>query len=475
MHRRTRIVATLGPATDRPGVLEGLLQGGLDVARVNFSHGTAAEHAMRIGRLRELAARLSRPVAVLADLPGPKLRVVMDEPLALNAGQEVTVARTVEADADIRITEPEALQHLKAGQRVLFDDGRLQLRVAGLQSTTANLHVDIGGTLLPGKGMNLPDTKLTLPAVTERDRAALAVAAAAEVDWLALSFVREASAAQELRQAARAHGLRLPVLAKMERPEGVGNAVDIVEAFDGVMVARGDLGVELPVEAVPPIQKRLINLARERGKPVITATDMLDSMRQNPRPTRAEASDVANAVYDGSDAVMLSGETSVGQYPLEALRTMAAIIREAEAQMGVDTGADIPLLERTLMDRVTAATCALARDLQADAIIAPAYSGRTVRLLARHRPRAAIIVPVIHEPVYRQLALVWGLRPILYTPGAHRGLDRLDEAVRVAHAAGAVQEGNCVVVIAGHVNEGADRYPTMRIVRVGPDGRSSEP
>lgn len=475
MYRRTRIVATLGPATDRPGVLEGLLQGGLDVARVNFSHGTAAEQRGHIARVRELAATLSRPVAVLADLPGPKLRVVLDGPLSLIAGQEVTVALTAAAAAAIHITEPEALRNLAPGQRVLFDDGRMQLRARDVQNDVAKLLVEVGGTLLPGKGMNLPETTLALPAVTERDRAALAVAAAAGVDWLALSFVREASAAQELRQAARAHGLRVPVLAKIERPEAVRNAAEIIEAFDGIMVARGDLGVELPVEAVPPIQKRLIKMARERGKPVITATDMLDSMRHNPRPTRAEAGDVANAVYDGSDAVMLSGETSVGQYPLEALQTMAAIIREAEAQTDVDTGADIPLPERTLMDQVTAMTCALACDIQADAIIAPAYSGRTVRLLARHRPRMPIVVPVIHETVHRQLALVWGLCPILYVPGMHGGLDRLDEAVRIAHAAGAVQEGSRIVAIAGHVTEGAERYPTVRVVRVGPGGRPNEP
>lgn len=475
MDCRTRIVATLGPATDRPGVLEALLDGGLDVARINFSHGSPAEHRARIARVRDLARGLTHPVAVLADLPGPKLRVVIDKQLTLDSGQQISVALHGNAAADVHITEPEALRNIEPGQRVLLDDGRMQLRVQDVRKDSVALQVEVGGTLLPNKGMNLPETPLNLPAVTARDREALTVAAAAGVDWLALSFVRSAAAAQELQQAARAHGMRLPILAKIERPEAVEHAADIVEAFDGIMVARGDLGVELPIEAVPPIQKKLIRLAREAGKPVITATDMLDSMRHNSRPTRAEASDVANAVYDGTDAVMLSGETSVGQFPVEAFRTMTAIIREAEAQHGVDTGSHFHLPHRTLMDQVTSLTCTLAREMPADAIIAPAYSGRTVRLLARHHPKAPIIVPVIHEPIYRQLAMIWGLQPILYSPGAHAGHDRLEEVVRVAFDAGAIRAGNRVVILAGHVIEGAERYPTVRVVRVGSDGKSCEP
>ena len=319
MERRTRIVATLGPATDPPGVLEALVEAGLDVARINYSHGSAAEHAERIARVRRLSPGAGRPIAVLADLPGPKLRVLLPAPLSIERGQDVAVGRTAGEPADAHVTVPEVLADLRAGQRVLLDDGRLQLRAVRTDAAHVVLRVEVGGMLLPNKGINLPDTRLAVPALTPLDHEALAAAAAAGVDWLALSFVRAPEAARELRDAARAHGLEAPVLAKIERPEAGERAGEIIDAFDGIMVARGDLGVELPLEQVLHVQKRLIARARAAGKPVVTATDMLDSMRTNARPTRAEASDVANAVYDGTDALMLSGETAVGEHPAAAV------------------------------------------------------------------------------------------------------------------------------------------------------------
>ena len=295
MLRRTRIVATLGPATDPPDTLRAILEAGVDVARVNFSHGSANEHLDRIVRLREAAALLRKNVAILADLPGPKLRVLLPKGRVLVTGQEVRFATANEPDGSdhLTITEPEMLRDAGPGHRILLDDGRLQMEVVRSVGSRLIARVTVGGTLLPNKGVNLPDTPLTIPALTQRDRDALAIAARAGVDWLALSFVRDAAAADDLRQAAADVGIDAPVLAKMERPEAVEHAAGIIAAFDGIMVARGDLGVEIPLERVPTVQKRLIAQARAAGKPVITATDMLDSMRQNPRPTRAEADRLA--------------------------------------------------------------------------------------------------------------------------------------------------------------------------------------
>jgi pyruvate kinase len=328
--------------------------------------------------------------------------------------------------------------------------------------------------LLPGKGINLPDTPLTIPTVTDRDRTALAVAAQAKVDWLALSFVRGPEAAQELQGVARVQGLRLPILAKIERPEGVAKAEAILDDFDGVMVARGDLGVEIALESVPHVQKQIIRLARAAGKPVITATDMLDSMRSNPRPTRAEASDVANAIYDGTDAVMLSGETSVGDYPVEAVEAMDRIARETEKHWFEMGPRELDVSHGPIEDEITHATCTLARELNADAIVVPTLSGHTARLVARHRPVAEIVTPAPDEAVVRQLALVWGLQPVplpRLTPGA----DRMQAAVQAAFERGALRQGQLVVVLAGHPVEGADRSPTIRVVRIGEGGRSVAP
>jgi pyruvate kinase len=473
--RRTRIVATLGPATDRPGLLDELLRLGLDVARINFSHGSAEEHVGRIRAFRAAAERSGRLAAVLADLPGPKLRVRLAAACELVSGAEVAF-RAAPGDAaagELAVTEPEYLREVRPGQRILLDDGRLQLRAVRSGADQLVAAVEVGGELAPNKGLNLPDTRLSVPAVTPRDWAALETAASAGVDWLALSFVRGPGAADELRAASRRCGLDgTPVLAKIERPEAVDRAADILAAFDGVMVARGDLGVEIELEKVPTVQKRLIALARSAGKPVVTATDMLDSMRLNPRPTRAEASDVANAIYDGTDALMLSGETAVGRYPVEAVACMDRIAREAESHTA-RTG-ELPLASGSTDDRLTLLTCELARETGADAIVTPTLSGRTARLAARHRPRARIVAPAPNAEVLRRMAVVWGTWPV---PMAHAaaGADRLAEAVRAAFAAGAVRAGQLVVVLAGHPVEGGARLPTIRLVRVGAGGASVEP
>lgn len=471
--RRSRIVATLGPATDPPGILAALIEAGVDVARINFSHGTADELADRIRRFRQAGEKAGRNVAVLADLPGPKLRVLLPEPRELSPGDALTLAADAGVPGDVAVTEPDVLTAVMPGHRILLDDGRLQLRVVAAMAGRVTTQVVVGGKLLPKKGVNLPDSPLTIPAVTPRDREALDVCARAGVDWLALSFVRGPEAADELRREADRRSIGAPVLAKIERPEAVAKIAEIVAAFDGIMVARGDLGVEIPLAAVPVAQKRLIAAARAAGKPVITATDMLDSMRVNPRPTRAEASDVANAVYDGTDALMLSGETAVGAHPLAAVQAMDSIAREAEADLASKSLA--PLGDQPTMDEDLAATaCNLADTVGADAIVVPTLSGRTARQVARYRPRAAIVAPVPAVAVRRRLALLWGVQPIPLAEHLAAGADRIDAAVRAAASHGAVATGQRVVVYAGHPVEGGPRLPTLRVVKAGVNGESVE-
>ncbi|MBA4062700.1 MAG: pyruvate kinase [Isosphaera sp.] len=480
MPRRTKIVATLGPATDTPDRMEAVLRAGVDVARVNFSHGSADDHLARVKRFRDAAARVGKPAAVLADLPGPKLRVLLSAPRDLAPGDTVTFSLSAEPGhaGDLTLTEPEVLADVRIRQRMLLDDGRLQLEATAIDAGRLTARVLVGGTLKPNKGLNLPDTPLTIPAVTPRDREALAVAARAGVDWVAASFVRGPEAAGEVRAACAAVGLAVPVLAKIERPEAVGRAAAIVAAFDAVMVARGDLGVELPLERVPTVQKMLIAEARAAGKPVVTATDMLDSMRENPRPTRAEASDVANAIFDGTDAVMLSGETAVGKYPVEAVGCMHRIAVETESHLR-DSGTRAAAggyagLDGGIDGALSLAACGLADEVGAAAIVTPTISGRTARLVARHRPWARVVAVAPADAVVRGLALVWGVAAVRLAPAA-AGADRVAAAVTDAFRAGAVAEGERVVVLAGHPIEGGPLFPTLRVVRVGPGGAPGEP
>lgn len=476
MPRRTKIVGTLGPATDPPAVLAAVIAAGLDVARVNFSHGAEAEHLGRVAALREAARQAGKAVAILADLPGPKLRVKLPGPRSLTAGDVLHVAASLSGD-DIGITEPEVLADVRPGQRMLLDDGKLQLTAGDFRDGRLAATVAVGGSLLPNKGLNLPDTPLSIAAVTERDHAALKVAAKAGCDWVALSFVRGPEAAAEVRAACQAVGLNVPVMAKVERPEAVRRMDEVVRAFDGIMVARGDLGVETAFEELPVVQKQLIAAARRAGRPVVTATEMLDSMRLNPRPTRAEASDVANAIFDGSDAVMLSGELAVGEYPVETVACMAHIAEKAEEHLetlGRGHGGSHDTPEDDVDDSLAVAACTLADTVGATAIVTPTLSGRTARLLARCRPWARVVAPAPTMAVVRRMAIIWGVRPVLMTP-LSPGESRLVSAVRDAFTAGALQAGERVVVLAGHPLEGGPRLPTLRVVRVGEGGTSLEP
>lgn len=468
MRRRTKIVATLGPASDDEQILSAMISAGMDVARLNISHGTAEEHRRRAANVRRVAERLGRVVAVMLDLPGPKCRALIDEPLDLVTGTTVRFRIGAQSTGLIAVTFPEMLHSVKPGERILLDDGRLLLSAEENDGETLTARVVTGGMLKPRKGINLPDSHLTISALTERDREALDLAKELDVDWIALSFVRSPTAADELRAELRLREMDLPILAKIERPEAVQQMAAIIDAFDGIMVARGDLGVEMPLEEVPRIQKMLITSARRRGKPVITATEMLESMKASPRPTRAEAADVANAILDGTDAVMLSVETAMGQYPVEAVRYMARIAETTDDRLGDRFAGETTVEHGMVIASMTHAACVLADTIGAQAIVAASRSGRTVRLLARHRPQQDLIATTPSQRTRRQLALVWGVIPLLL-PDLHEGDDRLLRAAEVCFQSGAIPREARVVMVAEHPIIGGPGTPTIRVAGLTPD------
>ena len=412
---RTRIVATLGPASRTEAMVGALIATGVDVFRLNFSHGTHTEHAETIGIIRRVAG--NRNVAILQDLGGPKLR--LSHPVRGKPGDVVALA--------LPLT-------VRAGEPVLLADGIMQLEV--LDATRAR--VVVGGDIPAGKGINLPSSHLDIGSLTPKDENDLRFGVEHGVDLIGVSFVRRAADLAPARATGR------PVIAKIETAQAVERMAEILDAADGIMVARGDLGVEIPIERVPVVQKALIKLANQAAKPVITATQMLRSMVDSPLPTRAEATDVANAVLDGSDAVMLSEETAVGHYPVEAVRMMERILAEAEPLIAsrIDAGG------HDVADRITHAACTMARDLDAAAIVVPTLSGFTARMVARHRPPMPVIALVAEERVRRQLALVWGVTvvPVPHFADAKTLLERSEAIVR---ATGVVPAGSTVVLAAG--------------------------
>jgi pyruvate kinase len=430
MGRRTKIVATIGPASHTEAVMERLVRAGMDVARINLSHGTLAEHTRVIKALRRVSDRLGKPVAVMVDLPGPKLRLGrLAEPLTLAAGQRVTLG----PKAELPVNFPELVEHFAPGEQVLVDDGAVGLRVVavapGRGGATATLEVENPGVVSSHKGVNLPDTVLPIPAMTAQDRRFVEFAVEHDVDYVALSFVRHAEDVRDLKEAIGAAGGDQLTIAKIEKKEALAEVADIIAAADAVMVARGDLGVEIPPAEVPIWQKRIIHAAIVAGRSVITATQMLQSMIDNPRPTRAEASDVANAIYDSSCAVMLSGETAVGQYPVEAVATMAEIATTVEADIErVGRAAQPWGLDRSgVSEAISFGACDVAFKVGAAAIVTATASGATARAVAKNRPPHPIVA-VSHRPrTVRQLALVWGVTPLLGEPVS--GLSHLSDQV----------------------------------------------
>ena len=470
--RRTKIVATLGPASESAKTVRELIQAGMDVARINFSHGTHEEQARRMQLVRQISAEENRTVAIIADLQGPKLRIgdIAAGQVTLHEGALITLtSRPVPGNEDeIHLAHPELIASLNTGDRVLLDDGVLELRVTGVNGGNVNCRVIAGGVLLPRKGISVPHAAVQLPAITEKDRRDLTFALQHNVDYIAMSFVRQASDVRQLRRLIGEHSKETPILAKIEKPEAVDNIETILEEADGVMIARGDLGVEMPPEEVPLQQKRIIQLARRVAKPVITATQMLESMIHTPRPTRAEASDVANAILDGTDAIMLSGETAIGSYPVKALQMMVRIASATEPALPYGehvAQADVtPAVSIT--DAITQATTEIAYDLDAKAIVPSTISGYTARMVSRHRPCTPILVVTPWTRVRRQMALVWGVQSILVDE-----YHDTDEMIAVAEKAvvdiGLAEPGDTVVITAGVPMSGTGKTNMLKIHVIG--------
>jgi pyruvate kinase len=417
--RRTKIVATIGPASRDPRVLTALLDAGVDTVRLNFSHGDHEEHRAVLETVRRVAAERGRPVAVLQDLSGPKIRtgrLAGGGPIDLVAGDPLTITtdESIEGRPGLISTTYDPLpRDVKPGDTILLDDGNLELRITGVRGELVDTVVVHGGPLKPNKGMNLPGVKLSTPALTEKDRRDLAFGVALHVDYVALSFVRQAADVEECQALVRSLGAAIPVIAKIEKREAVDDLARILEAADGVMVARGDLGVELSTEEVPILQKRIIEMANGAGLVVITATQMLESMMTNPRPTRAEASDVANAILDGTDAIMLSGETAAGRYPVESVSTMARIARYTEKQYAFRSPARVTGGSGSMVARSLARVAStVAEELDCKLIVAFTESGSTARLVSSYRPRAPVAAITYNEDTYRRLALWWGVIPV---------------------------------------------------------------
>lgn len=407
---RTKIVATLGPASREPEVLRQMVRSGMTVARLNFSHGSYDDHAQMVQLLRSLSEELDTPICLLQDLQGPKIRVEhLREPKILTVGESVRLSPEPRAGC-IAIDYPHLATDAMPGCQILLDDGLLELLVLGVQDGEVCCQVVRGGVLKSRKGVNLPNLELQLPSLTEKDIRDLEFGLSQGVDWISLSFVRRAADIEVLKGMIRDRGYGTPVIAKIEKPQAITHLEEILAVADGVMVARGDLGVEVSPERVPLLQKQIIRGANLRGIPVITATQMLESMIQHPRPTRAEASDVANAILDGTDAVMLSGESAVGAFPVAAVAMMRAIALEVEPHL---TFTNQPPYERDERHAITEALNTIDQTLELAAIVCLTNSGMTARLAATERPRAPILAVTPHRETYRRLNLIWGVIPVL--------------------------------------------------------------
>ncbi len=451
MSAKTKIVCTIGPASRTPELIRALIQNGMSVARLNFSHGSHAEHQAVIQTIRTASQALDRPVAILQDLSGPKIRIgsLPEGGIQLEAGRTfILSAEQIEGNAQkASVTYPGLYRDVQAGDPLMLADGAMELVVKKVAAPEIICEVITGGTLTGHKGINLPTRTLRMPALTEKDRLDLAFGLENEVDCVALSFVRTAEEIHQTRAIIRQQGRETPVIAKIEKHEALKNIDAIMEAADGIMVARGDLGVEIPLEQVPHIQKMLIQKANQHAKPVITATQMLRSMVGSPRPTRAEATDVANAVLDGTDAVMLSEETAVGHYPVEAVKFMARIVWNAEQDFPHQAFLKV-IPAKEIADAVAHAACVLADHLNAAAIVVHTRSGRTAGAVSRFRPKQPVIALSPLKRTVQILPLFWGCVPLFITET--QDMDEMIESTgRVLLQNGLVRKGELIVLTAG--------------------------
>lgn len=448
--RATKIVVTVGPASSSPETLIALARGGMDCARLNFSHGSPPEHAERARGVRGAQDEVGRPLALVADLQGPKLRVGdLPQPLLLRRDEDAVIAFEREARNGVVPILPSVLgEVLGPGHDVLIDDGHIHLRVEEIEQGRARCAVLTGGVVTAHKGVNVPGVPIPIPSLTEKDREDLRLALELDVDFVALSFVRSAADVREVRELLAEATSKVHVIAKIEKAEAVDALDEIAAESDVIMVARGDLGVEIGPASVPLLQKRIILAALERGKPVITATQMLDSMEHRPEPTRAEASDVANAVLDGSSALMLSGETAIGEYPVEAVAYMDRIIRAVEPSLGYRHQTPDAITEPSVGNAMSNAACDLAEALGASAILVPTFTGRTASTVARLRPHRPIIAITHERHSAQQMAIEWGVTPIEISETTDVE-DLWRRSIEAARETGIVVPGDRVVITAG--------------------------
>ena len=453
--RKTKIVCTLGPATDNEDVLRQMMLAGMNVARCNFSHATYDEHKKRMDMIKKLRKEVGQPVAILLDTKGPEVRVknFKDGRVTLEDGQLFTLtADEVEGTKDkVSVTYNRLYEDLEVGMRVLIDDGLIEMQVEQVDRTNIVCRVINGGTVSNHKGVNVPDVDLSMPYISDKDREDILFGISQDVDFIAASFVQKKEDILQLRRLLEKNGgSDIKIIAKIENAQGVTNIDDIIEVSDGIMVARGDMGVEIPYEEVPVIQKKIIKKVYRTGKQVITATQMLESMIKNPRPTRAETTDVANAVYDGTSAIMLSGETAAGSYPVEAVKTMVRIAERTEQdvdyrkrfyQSARETDTDIT-------NAICHASCTTALDLNAKAIVTVTKSGTSARMLAKYRPESDIISCATTEKVCRQLSLTWGVTPIVIKE-EKEVFSLFDKAIQAAVKMKLLQTGDLTVITSG--------------------------
>ena len=451
--RKTKIICTLGPSTDQEGVLRELVANGMNVARFNFSHGSHEEHLGRFEKLKAIREELGKPVAALLDTKGPEIRLkdFKNGTEMLEAGQTFTLTtREVEGTKEIcSITYKDLPQDVQPGGTIMLDDGLIKLQIITVNDTDIVCKVLNNGKIKNKKGVNVPGVHLSMPYMSQRDRDDIIFGAQQGFDFIAASFVRTAQDVYDIRNLLNEYDSDIRIIAKIENREGVNNIDSILAAADAVMVARGDLGVEIDFTELPGIQKNIIERSFSFGKPIVTATQMLDSMIVNPRPTRADISDVANAIYDGTSAIMLSGETAAGAYPVDALKTMSAIAERTEQE---NHARFVPLTENTgkisVSDATAHAACLTAKDVNAAAIVTVSESGNTARLLSKYRPEQPIIACVMKEQVQRQLALSWGITPLMM-PLAHSTDELIEMSTSLAKENGYLHNGELAVVTAG--------------------------
>ncbi len=478
-NKHTKIVATIGPASREPEVLREMIRAGMNVARINFSHGDHATHGKVIEHIRRISAEEDSVVAILCDIQGPKIRLgkFAPEPMMLAIGDTITLTTddVIGSNGVVSLPHPEFVQDIRAGTTLLLDDGNLQFRVRETDGRNLVCNVVVGGALKPRKGVSAPNARLTLSAITDKDHEDIKFALAQDCDYIAMSFVRSADDIRELKMMMAELGKDAAIIAKIEMGEALENIEAIIEICDGIMVARGDLGIETPAEEVPYHQKRIIKLCNAAAKPVITATQMLESMTDNPRPTRAEASDVYNAILDGTDAIMLSAESASGSYPVRSVEVMSEIATIAERNLqsfrapsvadsfrGSQAGADSSIA-------ISRATFEISEAIQPKAIVTTSMSGYTTRRVAKERPKTPILCMTPMANTYRRMALVWGVTPLLVAE-----FTTVDEMVsiiiRAAHDKGLVKRGDRLVIIAG-VPFGIDgRTNLIKIHTVGEEG-----